>query len=405
MRRQYLRLFFTMGTSQKFPHTMRIPYYLFCQATKADDYRAILFQLSQIHQRKQSDHKQVSRLIQQLKPYLPQFENKEIRELVSITLTQSISDENYAQKVFDRTTQLYLEQQATLTETLDILSLLVPGTYSKQFYQQLFNFVAAVSQAPELTPTQIGLSMFIYGQVSQYTKCNNKEVENSLILNFKQYIDHFKSIDLKNFAFGLLLARIKRKDIYEILEKQSLVTEMQFEDLIRVGTGIALFGNGSPEFWKLLEEQAINNIPTTNPQNITTLFMLYKQLGHGTAEIFKLLESIFIQRYDQFNNLQKLQMFSSFAKIRYPSSAIFKLFFKDIVGIIQSVNITAVQMLIFDCQKIFPQFPKQVQQYFINFILKHYQKFNPTIKSKLYDSFQEQKLLTEELEVALLKKK
>ncbi|CAD8079897.1 unnamed protein product [Paramecium sonneborni] len=405
MRRQYLRFFFTIGSSQKLTPTIRIPNYQFCQAKQADDYRSILFKLNQIHQRKQSDHKQVKSLLQQLKPYLPQFENQELRELLSISFAQQISDENYAQKIFDRTTQLYLEQQATLTETLDIISLLVPGDYSKQFYQQSFNFVAAVSQAPELTPIQIGLAMFIYGQISQYTKCNNKDVENSLILNFKQSIDHFKSYDLKNFAFGLILARIKRKDIFEILERQSLVIEMEFQDLIRVATGIALFGNGSPEFWKLLEEQSIKNIPTTDPQNMTTLFMLYKQLGHGTPEIFKLLEQYFIQRYVEFSNIQKLQMFSSFAKIRYPSSAIFKLFFKDIVGIIQSVNITAVQMLIFDCQKIFPQFPKQVQQFFINFILKHYQKFNPTIKSKLYDSFQEQKLLTEELEVALFKKK
>ncbi|CAD8154196.1 unnamed protein product [Paramecium octaurelia] len=405
MRRQYLRLFFPMGTTQKFIHGMRIPTYQFSQTAQANDYRAILNQLTQLHQGKQLDKTQVSSLFQQLKPYLPQFENQEIRQLVSISFSQQINDENYAQKVFDRTTQLYLEQQASLVETLDILSLLVSGNYTKQFYQQQFNFVAAVSQAPDLNASQIGLAMFIYGQVSQYTKATNKEVEQSLLLNFRQHIDHFKSNDLKHFSFGLILARIQRKDIFDILEKQSLVTEMEFQDLIRVGTGIALFGNGSPEFWKLLEEQAIKNIPTTEPQNITTLFMLYKQFGHGTQEIFKLFEQQFIERYDQFSNLLKLQMFSSFAKIRYPSSAIFKLFFRDIVGIIQSVNVTAVQMLIFDCQKIFHQFPKQVQQFFINFILKHYQKFNPVIKSKLYDSFQEQQLLTEELEVALLKKK
>ncbi|CAD8175600.1 unnamed protein product [Paramecium octaurelia] len=405
MRRQYLRFFFTMGTSQKFIHQMRIPSYQFSQTTQTNDYREILNQLNQLHKEKQQDHKQISSLLQQLKPYLPQFENPEIRELVSITFAQQINDENYAQKVFDRTTQLYLEQQASLTETLDILSVLVSGKYSKEFYQQSFNFVAAVSQAPDLTASQIGLTIFIYGQVSQHTKSTNKEVEKSLLLNFKQNIDQFRSNDLKHFAFGLILARIQRKDIFDLLEKQSLVTEMEFQDLIRVGTGIALFGNGSPEFWKLLEEQAIKNIPTTEAQNITNLFMLYKQFGHGTQEIFKLFEQQFIQRYDQFNSLMKLQMFSSFAKIRYPSSSIFKLFFRDIVGIIQSVNITSVQMLIFDCQKIFPQFPKQVQQFFINFIIKNYKKFHPVIKSKLYDSFQEQQLLTEELEVALLKKK
>lgn len=34
--------------------------------------------------------------------------------------------------------------------------------------------------------------------------------------------------DLKHFSFGLILARIQRKDIFDLLEKQSLVTEMEF---------------------------------------------------------------------------------------------------------------------------------------------------------------------------------
>ncbi|CAK76698.1 unnamed protein product (macronuclear) [Paramecium tetraurelia] len=391
-----------MGTSQKFIHGMRIPNYQFSQTAQANDYRAILNQLNQLHQGKQLDKKFQfnnqsliclnSKTYKQDNQYLQAFLNKLMMKIM--LKKYLIEPPNYIQN----------SNINNIMNQINFLGRNPRRNYTKQFYQQYFNFVAAVSQAPDLNASEIGLAMFIYGQVSQYTKSKNKEVEQSLLLNFRQQIDHFKSNDLKHFSFGLILARIQRKDIFDMLEKQSLVTEMEFQDLIRVGTGIALFGKGSPEFWKLLEEQAIMNIPTTEPQNITTLFMLYKQFGHGTQEINKLFEQQFIQRYDQFSNLLKLQMFSSFAKIRYPSSALFKLFFRDIVGIIQSVNVTAVQMLILDCQKIFHQFPKQIQQFFIDFILKHYQKFNPAIKSKLYDSFQEQQLLTEELEVALLKK-